>query len=94
MFVHPGPRPHVFVGAVVAAPLFFYPPPSPVYYYPPVPLSPPAYIEQEPAPGGTAPPAPSANQYWYWCAGSNAYYPYVKECPGGWQPVLPQPPSS
>ena len=22
----------------------------------------------------------------------NSYYPYIKECPGGWEKVLPQPP--
>ncbi len=30
-------------------------------------------------------------QYWYFCRGSNRYYPYVKECPGGWQAVPPRP---
>jgi hypothetical protein len=54
-----------------------------------VPSAPPVYIEQsdvavEPAPA-------SSQQYWYFCKGSNKYYPYVKECPGGWQKVLPQP---
>ncbi len=28
---------------------------------------------------------------WYYCAESKTYYPYVKECPGGWQRVTPQP---
>lgn len=69
-------------------------------YYPPVVVeryNPPVYIEQ-PAPiappPNTAvvpPPAPQTN-YWYYCAASKAYYPYVRECPGGWQKVLPQPP--
>ena len=61
-------------------------------YYPPaaaVPSTPQAYIEQdEPAPS-SAPPA-----VWYYCPDSNAYYPYVKECPGGWQTVPAQPPSA
>ena len=30
--------------------------------------------------------------YWYYCKKSRTYYPYVKECPGGWQRVTPQPP--
>jgi hypothetical protein len=71
---------------------YYYPPP----YYPPViverPL-PPVYIEQAPPPPPpvvSAEPAPIA--YWYYCAASAAYYPYVKQCPGGWQKVLPQPP--
>jgi len=37
-------------------------------------------------PQDQAPPA------WYYCPESKAYYPYVKECPGGWQQVAPQPP--
>jgi hypothetical protein len=63
---------------------------SPYYAYPPavvtVPASPPVYIEQ-----GGGQPDPQG-QYWYYCAGSQAYYPYVKDCPGGWQQVAPQPP--
>ena len=63
--------------------------PYPYYpYYPPVvvaaPVAPPVYVEQ-------ATPAPQTN-YWYYCNASRTYYPYVKECPGGWQQVVPQPP--
>lgn len=60
---------------------------NPYYYYPPVvvaPAAPPIYIEQ-------AAPAPQTN-FWYYCGASRTYYPYVKECPGGWQQVVPQPP--
>jgi len=62
----------------------FYP-----YYYPSqvivVPAAPPpVYIEQG--------EAPAMQQYWYYCGSSKGYYPYVKECPDGWQKVLPQPP--
>jgi len=66
------------VGVFIGAPL--YAPlfyPAPSFYYSP----PPAYIEQAPTPA-----------YWYFCPELNAYYPHVQECPGGWQPVLPQPP--
>jgi hypothetical protein len=66
------------VAVVVGVPL--YAPllfPAPGYDYSPSPT----YIEQAPGTG-----------YWYFCPQSNAYYPYVQECPGGWQPVLPQPP--
>lgn len=69
-------------------PPYYYPP-----YYPPVVVERPApqvYIEQpqqNAAPEGAA----SAN-YWYYCAASKAYYPYVRDCPGGWRKVLPQPP--
>jgi hypothetical protein len=40
-----------------------------------------------------AAPAPAQQQDWYFCPNSNAYYPYVRECPGGWQrvPAQPQP---
>ena len=60
---------------------------NPYYYYPPVvvaPAAPPIYIEQ-------AAPAPQTN-FWYYCGASRTYYPYVKECAGGWQKVTPQPP--
>ena len=30
--------------------------------------------------------------YWYYCAAAGAYYPYVQNCAGGWEPVLPTPP--
>jgi hypothetical protein len=30
--------------------------------------------------------------YWYYCVASQAYYPYVQQCPGGWRQVLPTPP--
>jgi hypothetical protein len=42
------------------------------------------YIQQEPAPPQQA--------YWYYCQSAGAYYPYVKECPGGWTQVVPQAP--
>lgn len=40
------------------------------------------------------PPAVTAmeNGFWYYCKGSGAYYPYVKECPGGWHKVSATPP--
>jgi hypothetical protein len=69
----------------IGVPLFF--PPPPVYYYPPpavlVPSATPQYIEQ-----GTS---GSAGAYWYYCADSQTYYPYVNECASGWQPVSPEP---
>jgi hypothetical protein len=61
------------------------------YYYPPVvvaPAAPPVYIQQTPAPAPA--PAPQV-AYWYYCSASKSYYPYVRECPGGWQQVAPQP---
>lgn len=83
---------HSQVGVFLGVPLYspwYYPPAyyAPPYYYPPaVVSSPPVYVEQQ----APAAPAPQTN-YWYYCADSRAYYPYVKECPGGWQRVAPQP---
>jgi hypothetical protein len=61
----------------------------PVYYAPaPVvvqPAAPTVYVERsDVVPEGTA--------SWYFCREANAYYPYVKQCPGGWQRVPAQPP--
>ena len=88
---HHGGRVHF--GVVIGAPFYpwYYPPYPPYppypYYYPPVaPAAPPTYIEQ-----GAAQAAPAQQGVWYYCAESKTYYPYVKECPGGWQRVTPQP---
>ena len=74
-------------GVPFAAYPYYYPP---LHYYPayyPVPVvvqrPPTVYLEQQ--------PAPTPAGYWYYCADSRAYYPYVKECPAGWQRVAPQP---
>ena len=84
-FVH---HPHFVPRTVIiGGPLFY---PSPYYYYPPPPpyyyAPPPVYVEPYPAT-----PAPQT-QDWFYCPNAGAYYPYVKQCPGGWQRVLPQQP--
>ena len=63
----------------------YYAPYSPYSYYPPAPT---VYVEQ-----GAQPQTQQQNQqgFWYYCADSRTYYPYVKECPAGWQRVAPQP---
>ena len=70
---------------------YYYPPYYP--YYPPatmvVPSQPQTYIEQG-APQAAPQPAPAQN-FWYYCPDSRAYYPYVRDCPAGWQRVSPQP---
>lgn len=70
----------------------FYPYPyGPYYDEAPVvvvPSAPPVYIEQSDA---VAEQAPDNTQYWYYCRSARNYYPYVKECPGGWQKVPPRP---
>jgi hypothetical protein len=73
----------VFVGpavvpgppVVIGAPVYAVP-----AYAPPVVVESPAAV-----------PSPPAPQYWYYCQGSQSYYPYVQQCPGGWQPVSPTP---
>ena len=82
-------------------PSYYYP--RPAYYYPPyapviINQTPPVYVEQAPAvapvvaPAVSAVPAVSNNNFWYYCAASRGYYPYVKTCPAGWMKVLPQTP--
>lgn len=58
----------------------------PVYYNPPVVVERPVYVE--PPPVIQAAPTES---YWYFCRPANTYYPYVKECPSGWERVLAKP---
>jgi len=69
---------------------YYYPSYNPYYYAPTVtiPSEPQEYIEK---PRSEEPSAPSG--VWYYCPGSKTYYPYVKECPDGWQTVPAQPPS-
>jgi hypothetical protein len=78
-------------------PGYYYPPPYyPYPYYPPVvavPAQPPVYIEQgsiQPTPQQA--PATPESYYWYHCDKPDGYYPYIRECPGGWQKVAPTPP--
>jgi hypothetical protein len=67
-------------------PWYYYPapvyyPPAPVYVTPP---SPPVYVERS----DVVPEGPGT---WYFCRESDSYYPYVKQCPGGWTRVPAQP---
>ena len=79
-----GHYPHrVFVGGAVGFGYpwgWGYPPP---YYYYPVAGESVTYIEQGDA-------APEAERWWYYCESSTSYYPYVRECPGGWERVAPR----
>lgn len=96
---HGGSR--VGVGVVIGGPGYWgYRDPYPYYYppypysYPPVvvaPAAPPTYIEQ----GEVQAPQysqPQQSNDWFYCRKPDGYYPYVKQCPGGWQRVAPQPP--
>jgi hypothetical protein len=55
----------------------------PYYSAPPVVVSqpPPVYTQPDSA---VQPPS-----YWYFCPTSKTYYPYVKDCSGGWLTVVP-----
>ena len=57
--------------------------PPPAYYYPvpAAPAEPTTYIEQ----------GRDNTGWWYYCDSSRGYYPYVKECPAGWERVAPTP---
>ena len=92
-----GARSHAHFGLRIGIPIGWpywgwgYPYP---YYYQPypsqvvvAPSGPTTYVEQP-----RAESAPEASGYWYYCAGAGAYYPYVRECLGGWQRVAPRPP--
>jgi hypothetical protein len=90
----------VGLGLAIGVPFFaasYYAPP---YYAPPYPYAPdygyaPAYAapQQYSQPAYPRPaPVQQASNSWYFCPSSNGYYPYVRECPGGWQQVAPQPP--
>lgn len=76
-----------------APPYYAYPSysyPSPYYYQPPAVIrqETQVYIER------SAPQAsPAAEAYWHYCNNPQGYYPYVKECPGGWMRVTPTPPN-
>lgn len=82
-YVYPAP-PYVY-----PAPAYSYPAPAVAY------SSPPVYIERsvaQPAPAPAQAQAPTQAD-WYYCAASKGYYPYVNECPSGWQRVPAQPPA-
>ena len=101
-------RPHHYAPPRVyyAPPPVYYAPrvihSAPLVYVPPVVHSsrsyaPPVYVERNdlaaipPAPA----PAPVADTaFWFFCADSNTYYPYVTQCATPWERVVPTPPSA
>lgn len=90
IYMGPGP----FWGPPLYPRPFYYPSPygyGPYYAPAPVVVVPPTqqvYIEQYSAP---VEPVHEDRRFWYYCHDSRNYYPYVRECPRGWQKVLPQP---
>lgn len=92
-WAHDRGRGRVGVGVYLGVP-FGYPwyAPPPYYFYPSPPVvvvrpEPQVYIER-------AAPQPTlqSQPIWYYCTNPQGYYPYVKECPGGWMHVVPTPP--
>jgi hypothetical protein len=70
----------IFPALIGGAVIYSLTQPQPVYVQPP-----PVYVPNV---------APPSVQYWYYCADSNAYYPYVSSCPRGWQAVPAIPPNT
>lgn len=70
---------HLFIGSSFLWAPFPYSAPPPVI----IRQDPPVYIQQD--------DQSQQPYYWYYCEQSQAYYPYVQECPGGWRTVVPPP---
>lgn len=88
-----GPRSRVHLGFHFGVPIYHSWGPHPYWYHPaPVYVPAPIVVQQQPTVYIEQAPAPAAPQnWWYYCADSRAYYPYVRDCPAGWQRVPPQP---
>jgi len=84
------------IGGAIAYDLTYprtvYTQPYPVYEQPYPVYVQPAPVYAQPAPVYAPGAAPSAGQFWYFCAAANAYYPYVTSCTNGWQAVPTTPP--
>ncbi len=84
------------IGVMLAAPAFWYfrtPTYAPPVVIVPVvaPAPPPVYIERGDAQSASI---QAAGEWWYYCAQSSTYYPYVKECAEEWQRVPAEPPAN
>jgi outer membrane protein OmpA-like peptidoglycan-associated protein len=71
-------------GYYYGGPGYYYPGYYQPYYYGPSYYYPPPAVVYAP-PEVTVQQAPAA--YWYYCPAAKAYFPYVRECPYGWQAV-------
>ncbi len=62
------------------------------YFYPNAGLPGPAIVVQTPpTPAQSTTTTPPPPQYWYYCRSAKRYYPYVRQCPNGWQKVPARP---
>jgi len=92
-------RPHYYYSPYYYPPVAIVPQAPPVYIeqpqfaLPPVQQPSPPYQQEQQMyqPPGESAPQSSGGYLWYFCPDSQTYYPYVKQCPSGWQPVTPQP---
>ena len=75
---------HISSRASVTGPVFAPWYPAPPYWYYEQTVAVPPYIERDPA----------ASSHWFFCKAAGIYYPYIRECPAGWQEVAPQLPRS
>ena len=80
-----GPRTSWNLGFYWGGPLVVGPPWYPYGYYSP----PPVIVQQQPP--VVVQPEQRSDNYWYYCQNPQGYFPYVKNCPGGWMKVVPQP---
>lgn len=77
---------------------YAWPAPFPAYVYPPYYVWPPTVIVRPVEPPtvyierGMPQSLAQSEAVWYYCRSAQAYYPYVKDCPGGWERVVPTPP--
>ena len=63
------------------------------YYAPPVVYAPPV-IAYAPPPQPMVLAAQPQPAVWYYCSASGNYFPYVQDCPSGWQAQPATPPTS
>jgi hypothetical protein len=91
VYAHGGVRAGIWIGPVWG-PYWgpWWTPPYYSYYYPYY-YGPPVMQQQAPAYDYNQPAPQEQPYYWYFCPDAKAYYPYVKQCPGGWQKVIPSP---
>ena len=95
---HGRTRYYVGFNVGITGPAWYGPPvwgPRPWWGYPVVAVAPPVYYAPAPVivpqpPLYTSQPAVGEADYWYYCEGARAYYPYVRSCPGGWMRVVPE----
>ena len=76
-------------GPAYYGPRYYYAPPPVILTAPPAVYTPPPPVYVERADVEEEPPAPAPG-YWYYCRDPEGYYPTVKECPGGWEPMEPR----